>query len=78
MRADVDGLQSLVDKSLVRRSDGRFWMLETIGELAREHFEASSEAEAIGRRHAQWFLGAAERAEPFLKGAEQVGLAPTS
>ena len=69
--ADIDGLQSLVEKSLIRRSDGRFWMLETIGELAREHFEASSEAEAIGRRHAQWFLGAAERAEPLLKGAEQ-------
>jgi predicted ATPase/class 3 adenylate cyclase len=69
--ADIDGLQSLVEKSLVRRSDGRFWMLETVGELAREHFEASSAAEAIGRDHAQWFLAVAERAEPLLKGAEQ-------
>jgi predicted ATPase len=69
--ADVDGLQSLVDKSLVRRSGGRFWMLETIRELARERLNASGEAEAIGRRHAEWFLAAAERAEPFLKGAEQ-------
>ena len=34
--ADVEGLQSLVDKSVVRRSGDRFWMLETIGELARE------------------------------------------
>ena len=69
--ADIDGLQSLVEKSLVRRSDGRFWMLETIGELARERFDASGEADALGRDHADWFLAVAERAEPFLKSAEQ-------
>jgi predicted ATPase len=69
--ADVDGLQLLVDKNLVRRSGGRFWMLETIRELARERFDASGEAEAIGQRHAEWFLAVAERAEPLLKGAEQ-------
>ena len=69
--ADIDGLQSLVEKSLVRRSDGRFWMLETIRDLARERFAASGEAEALGRDHAEWFLAVAERAEPFLKGAEQ-------
>jgi predicted ATPase/class 3 adenylate cyclase len=71
VQAEVEGLQSLVDKSLVRRSRGRFWMLDTIGELARERFDASGESEAIGRRHAEWFLAEAERAEPFLKGAEQ-------
>jgi predicted ATPase/class 3 adenylate cyclase len=69
--ADVETLQSLVDKSLVRRTGGRFWMLETIGELAREHLQASDEADEIGRRHAEWFLALAEKAEPFLKGAEQ-------
>src|SRR5438093_4788702 len=69
--ADVDRLQSLVDKSLMRRTDGRFWMLETIGELAREVLAASDDADAIGRRHAEWFLALAEEAEPFLKGAEQ-------
>ena len=69
--ADVDGLQSLVDKSLVRRTGGRFWMLETIGELARECLGASGEAEAIGRRHADYFLDLAEQAEPALKGADQ-------
>src|SRR4029079_5111056 len=30
---DVDGLQSLVDKSLVRRTGERLWMLETIREF---------------------------------------------
>ena len=46
-------------------------MLETIRDLARERFDASGEAEALGRDHAVWFLAVAERAEPFLKGAEQ-------
>ena len=69
--ADIDGLQSLVEKSLVRRSDERFWMLETIRDLARECFAASGEAGALGRDHAEWFLAVAERAEPFLKRAEQ-------
>ena len=71
VEADVDGLQSLVDKSLVRWTAGRFWMLETIGEFARERLAASDDADPIGRRHAEWFLALAEEAEPFLKGAEQ-------
>ena len=32
--ADLDTLQSLVEKSLVRRTGDRFWMLETIREHA--------------------------------------------
>ena len=39
--ADLDTLQSLVDKSLVRHTGGRFWMLETIREFAREQLGAS-------------------------------------
>ena len=40
--ADLELLQSLVDKSLVRRWDtGRFGMLETIREFARERLDAS-------------------------------------
>jgi predicted ATPase/class 3 adenylate cyclase len=70
--ADIDTLQSLVDKSLVRRTGGgRFWILETIGELGRERLGASTDADEIGRRHSEWFLTLAERAESFLKGAEQ-------
>jgi predicted ATPase len=71
VEADVDGLQTLLDKSLVRRTDERFWMLETIREFARERLAASDDPDAIGRRHAEWFLALAEEAEPFLKGAEQ-------
>ena len=45
--ADPDVLQSLLDKSLVRRRDGRdgprFWMLETIREFAAEQLEAAGD-----------------------------------
>ena len=34
--ADLDTLQSLVEKSLLRFTDGRYWMLETIREYAAE------------------------------------------
>jgi predicted ATPase/class 3 adenylate cyclase len=69
--ADLDDLQSLVDKSLVRRSGERFWMLETIGELARERLQALTDGDEIHRRHAAYFLALAERAEPGLISADQ-------
>ena len=62
----LDGLGSLVDKSLLRRttdSDGepRFWMLETIREFALEMLEASGEAQEARRLHALWYADEAER-----------------
>ena len=60
--AELDTLQSLVDKSLVRvRDDGRFWMLETIRELALERLAESGEEEALRRAHVDWFLDLARR-----------------
>jgi predicted ATPase/class 3 adenylate cyclase len=64
--ADLDTLQSLVDKSLLRYTEDRYWMLETIREYAAEHMEASGEAEEVRRRHAEHFLAIAEEAEPHL------------
>ena len=71
--ADVDTLESLLDKSLLRRTDSeqgpRFWMLETIREFAEELLDASSGADAVRRRHAEWFLALAEEYEPTPMGA---------
>jgi predicted ATPase/class 3 adenylate cyclase len=67
--ADHDLLQSLADKSLLRHSDERFWMLETIREYASERLEASGEAEELRRRHAGHFIALAEEAEPHLRGS---------
>jgi predicted ATPase len=65
--ADLDTLQSLVDKSLVRVRDGsRCWMLETIREYALEQLEASGDADELRSRHAEYFLALAEEAEPHL------------
>jgi predicted ATPase len=70
--ADLDLLESLVDKSLLRHSDERFWMLETIREYARERLEASGKEEELQRRHASWFVALAEEAEPQLTSSDQV------
>ncbi len=73
--ADLDLLQSLVDKSLVRYNDDRYWMLETIREHAKEHFEDSPEAEELRRRHALYFLELAEAAHPAIRLMEHGGTA---
>ena len=41
--ADLDTLQSLVEKSLVRHTEERFWMLETIREFALRRLEDSGD-----------------------------------
>lgn len=65
--ADLDTLQSLVDKSLVRAMGERFTMLETIREYATERLEASDERDDVRRRHAAFFLAFAEEAEPHTR-----------
>jgi predicted ATPase/class 3 adenylate cyclase len=65
--ADLDTLQSLVDKSLLRRTVDRFWMLGTIRDYAAERLAESDEAEALGGRYVEHFLALAEEAEPHLR-----------
>jgi predicted ATPase/class 3 adenylate cyclase len=67
--ADLDTLQSLVDKSLLRHSDDRFWMLQTIREYARELLDDGGDSDMVRRRHAEHYLrlaeaGYAARSEP--------------
>jgi predicted ATPase len=49
-----------------------FVMLETIREYALERLAASEEEATLRHRHARYYLALAERAEPLLKGAEQL------
>ena len=69
--ADVDTLQSLIDKSLVRTrleaGADRYWMLETIREFAAAELETSAKAEDLRLRHAAFFADLAERADPHVR-----------
>ena len=69
-------LESLVDKSLVRRSEGidgevRFGMLETIRDFAHERLVESGTASELRERHAAWYLALAERVQPDIMGSEK-------
>ena len=72
--ADPDILQSLLDKSLLRRRSTelgpRFWMLETIREYAVERLEEAGETEEVRRRHAAWMLAVAQRADEGFRGPD--------
>ncbi len=66
--ADPETIQSLLDKSLVRRRDGasgtpRYWMLETIREFAVERLAEDGDSERLRDAHARWY---AEQAAAIL------------
>lgn len=72
----LDGIISLVEKSLVRPYDGpnderRFRMLQTIGDFAGEQLDASGERPAIVARLTSWVASLAERAHTGLREADQ-------
>jgi len=71
----LDLVASLVDKSLLAAKEQtggetRFRLLEVVREYALESLETSGEAEAMRRRHADYFLALGEASEPHLQGAE--------
>lgn len=72
----LDGLESLLDKSLLVRAEPvhgepRFAMLETVREYAIEQLELSGEAPSVRDRHSRWALTFALTAEPHLYGTNQ-------
>ena len=74
----LDQLETLIDSSLVTQAEAarhtpRCAMLETIREYAtlRLAGSASGEQDALHRRHADFFLALAERAEPHLTTSER-------
>jgi predicted ATPase/DNA-binding SARP family transcriptional activator/DNA-binding CsgD family transcriptional regulator/Flp pilus assembly protein TadD len=69
-------LSHLVDKSLVLAKESwergaRYRLLEPVRQYAREKLEDGGEAEAVGRRHAEFFLALAEEAELELSRPRQ-------
>ena len=72
----LDGLAALVEKSLLRQRDGpggepRFTMLQTVRDFATELLEASTEEDALRRRHATYFLALGEAAEVHFRGPDE-------
>ena len=72
----LDGLHSLVEKSLLRQrpdADGepRFWMLETIREYALELLDEAGALADARHRHAELFLGLAEQADVESRTGDQ-------
>jgi predicted ATPase/DNA-binding SARP family transcriptional activator len=68
--ADLDALEGLVDKQLLRRRgpgrDTRLSMLETVREYALERLQEDGRAAEIHARHCLYYLDLAERAEPEM------------
>jgi predicted ATPase len=73
---DVDTLHSLVDKSLLRWSSERYWMLESIREYAADRLEESGKADDLRKRHADHFAELVESAGLSLEpeGEQQYAL----
>jgi predicted ATPase len=70
--ADLDGPKSPIEKSLLRRDGhGRFFLLELTQEYGLEQLRATGEEAALRRRHADWFLKLAKRADEHLRSADQ-------
>ncbi|MGH2603324.1 MAG: ATP-binding protein, partial [Dehalococcoidia bacterium] len=72
----LDILSRLVDKSLVLVEDvgrsTRYRLLEPVRQHAVQHLLTSGDGETTSARHAAFYLSLAERAEPELRGPEQV------
>jgi predicted ATPase/class 3 adenylate cyclase len=71
----LDLIPSLVDKSLVSadtdRVEARYALLETIRQFARDLLDEHGRAEEFRLRHAEFFVGLAEAAEPHVRGVDE-------
>jgi predicted ATPase len=70
--AVLDGIASLVDKSLLRTEDPlhgqpRFTMLQVVRDFALEQLDALGETERLRRAHADYYEGVIVAAEPVLR-----------
>ena len=74
----LDLLGRLVDKSLViveevsTTSETRYRLLESIRQYALEKLMATEEARAIRDKHLEFYLGLAEKSEPYIFSSESI------
>ena len=73
----LDGVESLLNNNLLRTErmaggEPRFGMLETIREYALERLAERGDGEAVRRRHADFYVLLAEKADPALFGPQQL------
>jgi len=71
--AELDTLQSLVEKSLLRSTGARYWMLETIREYASERLADAQEENAYRSRLLGSSLTLVRSLEPDSHGFDQAG-----
>ncbi|MFJ2768256.1 BTAD domain-containing putative transcriptional regulator [Streptomyces sp. NPDC087300] len=67
-----DLLASLAEKSFLDVADGRYGMLRTIHAFCARQLAEAGEEERLRDAHAAHFLGLARRAEPMLRGGDQL------
>ncbi|GAA1856208.1 BTAD domain-containing putative transcriptional regulator [Actinomadura bangladeshensis] len=65
-------LVELADKSLVQSDGTRYRMLDTVRAFCAERLAEAGEREEFERAHAEHFADLARRADPHLRGAEQL------
>jgi predicted ATPase/DNA-binding CsgD family transcriptional regulator/class 3 adenylate cyclase len=68
-------LTRLIDRSLVavdtHGHEARYRLLETVRQYSRDRLLEVGEATEVRKRHRDWYLGLAERADPELRGPAQ-------
>ena len=69
--ADLDTLQSLVEKSLLRFSSERYWMLETVREFAGDRLVSAGESDNARERHASYVIRLAEDGRERLRDGDR-------
>ncbi|MFI0407421.1 BTAD domain-containing putative transcriptional regulator [Actinomadura sp. 3N508] len=77
---DLDGdlpeadelVAELADKSLLQSDGSRYRMLDTVRAFCAERLAEAGETERFERAHAAYFLALAQRADPHLRGFEQL------
>jgi predicted ATPase len=73
--SSLDDLESLIDNALVQADShgDRLWMLQTMGEYARERLEAAGETREVALRHARRYAELAHTIRDGIEGTDQIG-----